>query len=66
MGNFFEDTMQGLVEALEIKNGGIQLIEKEDMPAPTFTTVSDDTCNTREVKGLNLNIDLAYPVGETG
>ncbi len=36
MSKFFDDTMQGLMEALEIKNGNIPLIEKDGMPAPTF------------------------------
>ena len=36
MSKFFDETMQGLLEAVAIKNGGIALDEKEDMPAPTF------------------------------
>lgn len=36
MSNFFEETMQGLLEAAEIAKGDITLTEKEDMPAPTF------------------------------
>ncbi len=36
MSTFFDDTMQGLLEALEIKNGNIPIVEKKDMPAPTF------------------------------
>lgn len=36
MGNFFDDTMQGLLQAVEIEKGNIPLIEKEDMPAKTF------------------------------
>lgn len=38
MGNFFDDTMQGLLEAIEIKKGNISVMQKENMPAPTFTT----------------------------
>ena len=37
MGDFFDNTMQGLLEAVEIERGEIPLVQKEDMPAPTFT-----------------------------
>lgn len=40
MSKFFEETMQGLLEAVAIDKGEIPLSEKEDMPAPTF--VADD------------------------
>ena len=33
---FFEDVIQGLNEVIEIENGNIQLIRKENMPADTF------------------------------
>lgn len=36
MSNFFEETMQGLLEAAEIAKGNITLTERENMPAPTF------------------------------
>ena len=36
MSNFFEETMQGLLEAAEIAKGNITLTEREDMPVPTF------------------------------
>lgn len=36
MSKFFEETMQGLLEAVAIDKGEIPLIEKEDMPATTF------------------------------
>lgn len=41
MSTFFDETMQGLLEAVEIEKGNISLIPKEDMPAPTFV-VSDN------------------------
>lgn len=34
--HFFDETMQGLLEAAEIAKGNITLIEWENMPAPTF------------------------------
>ena len=36
MSNFFDETMQGLLEAAEITKGNITLTELENMPAPTF------------------------------
>ena len=36
MSTFFEDTMQGLLEAVDMEKGNIPLEEKENMPAPTF------------------------------
>ena len=36
MSNFFDETMQGLLEAAEITKGNITLTEWENMPAPTF------------------------------
>ena len=42
MSNFFDETMQGLLEAAEIAKGNIPLTEREDMPAPTFYVADDD------------------------
>ena len=36
MSNFFDETMQGLLEAAEITKGNITLTEWENMPGPTF------------------------------
>lgn len=36
MSKFFEETMQGLLEAVAIEKGEIPVEEKENMPAPTF------------------------------
>lgn len=36
MSQFFEETMQGLLEAVVIEQGQISLEKKENMPAPTF------------------------------
>ena len=37
MSKFFDETMQGLLEAVAIDKGEIPLVEKKNMPAPTFT-----------------------------
>ena len=42
MSNFFDETMQGLLEAAEIAKGNIPLTERENMPAPTFYVVDND------------------------
>lgn len=42
MGKFFDDTMQGLLEAVEIEKGNLPLKERKDMPAPTFYVADDD------------------------
>ena len=36
MSQFFDETMQGLLEAVAIDKGEITLSEKNSMPAPTF------------------------------
>ena len=42
MSKFFEDTMQGLLEALEIEKGNIALTEKPNMPGKTFYVADND------------------------
>lgn len=36
MSRFFDDTTQGLLEAVAINKGEIHLLKKKDMSAPTF------------------------------
>ena len=36
VSKFFDETMQGLLEAAEIAKGNITLTERENMTAPTF------------------------------
>lgn len=36
MSNFFDDTMQGLLEAVEIEKGNIPLAKRKEMAAPTY------------------------------
>lgn len=42
MSKFFDETMQGLLEAIEIEKGDIPLTEREGMPAKTFYVADDD------------------------
>lgn len=59
MGNFFDDTMQGLLEAVGIENGDISLMQKENMPAPTFTAADrekeliDEIVNLRKEQNMS-------------
>ena len=43
MSNFFDDTMQGLLEAVEIEKGTIPLTERKEMVAPTYNVCNSDT-----------------------
>lgn len=43
MSKFFDDTMQGLMEAIEIERGSIPLTERKDMSASTFYVSESDT-----------------------
>lgn len=43
MSKFFDDTMQGLLEAIEIEKGSIPLTERKEMEAPTFYVSDSDT-----------------------
>lgn len=42
MSKFFDETMQGLLEAVAIEKGGVTLKEIENMPAPTFVAVEKE------------------------
>lgn len=42
MSSFFDDTMQGLLEAVEIEKGSVPLTEKKGMPAKTFYVSDED------------------------
>lgn len=42
MSKFFDETMQGLLEATEIERGSFPLAEREGMPAPTYYVSNND------------------------
>lgn len=46
--NFFEDLKNGLLEAVEIEKGNIQMQEKENMPAKTYVVKSEIKKETEE------------------
>lgn len=49
MSKFYEDTMQGLLEAVEIERRKVPLTERENMPAKTYY-VADSDKKTSEKK----------------
>ncbi len=49
MGNFFEDTMQGLLEAVEIEKGNVPLTERKWMPSKTFYVSNNDEALVDEI-----------------
>lgn len=59
MSKFFDETMQGLLEAVAIEKGEIPLVKKEDMPAPTFVAAEKEKALIDELislrKGQNLS-----------
>lgn len=61
MSTFFEDTMQGLLEAVDMEKGNIPLKEKENMPAPTFIAsekereLIDEVVTLRKEQNMSQN-----------
>lgn len=43
MSTFFEDTMTGLLQAISIEKGNIQVEEITGMPAETYRVTRDDS-----------------------
>lgn len=39
---FYDDLEKSLLEAIEIEKGNLPLIQKENMPAPTFTVLDQE------------------------
>lgn len=46
--NFFEDLKNGLLEAIEIEKGNIQMQEKKNMPTKTFVVKCEVNKETEE------------------
>lgn len=61
MSQFFDDTMQGLLEAVEMEKGHIPMIQKEGMPAATFIAADkekeliDELINLRKEQNMSQN-----------
>lgn len=68
MSKFFDDTMQGLLEAIEIEKGSVPLTERKDMAATTFYVSDSDTelinCLVEIRKNENISqSELAKMIG---
>ena len=68
MSKFFDDTMQGLLEAVEIEKGNIPLVPKTNMSAPTFVAAEKERelidQMVRLRKELNMSqVQLAHLTG---
>lgn len=59
MGTFFDDTMQGLLEAIAIDKGEMPLTEKNDMPAPTFVASEMEKELIQEVVNLGKEQNIS-------
>ena len=59
MSKFFDDTMQGLLEAVAIDKGEIPLVEKEDMPAPTLIALEREKELIQEVTRLRKERNIS-------
>ena len=59
MSKFFDDTMQGLLEAVAIDRGEIPLVEKEDMPAPTLIASEGEKEPIQEVTKLRKEKNIS-------
>lgn len=43
MGTFFEDTMTGLLQAISIEKGNIQMEKITNMPSDTYRVAKEDS-----------------------
>lgn len=68
MSRFFEETMQGLLEAIEMEKGEVPLVEKKNMPALTFVAADaeqkliDEIVQIRKERSISQS-DLAKIIG---
>ena len=53
MSKFYEETMQSLLQVVEISKGTIPVAQVNDVPAKTYRAVTD---NTRETVATNSKI----------
>jgi len=68
MGKFFDDTMQGLLEATAINKGEVPLVAKENMPALTLIATEKEKKLIDELVQLRkqANISQAELARRTG
>lgn len=59
MSKFFDDTMQGLMEAISIEKGDIPLNEKTDMPSKTLVASEMEKDLIQEVVNLRKEQNIS-------
>ena len=59
MSRFFDDTIQGLVEAVIIEKGNIPLTKKEGMPAPTYIVEEKEQNLIDEMIRIRKNLNMS-------
>lgn len=59
MGRFFDDTMQGLLEAVVIDKGKVPLSSKEEMPAPTLIASEKERQLIHEITSLRKEQNIS-------
>jgi len=59
MSNFFDETMQGLLETVDINKGNVSLTEKKDMPAPTFIASDAEKALIDEVVSIRKEQNIS-------
>lgn len=59
MSKFFDDAMQGLLEAIEIEKGSIPLTERKEMMAPTFYVLESDTELINQLVDIRKNENIS-------
>lgn len=59
MSTFFDETLQGLLEAVAIEKGNIPLTHKEDMPAPTLYVAEKDQLLVEELVSIRKELHIS-------
>lgn len=59
MSKFFDETMQGLLEAVAMEKGEIPVIEKEGLPAPTYVAADKEKKIIDEIVRIRKEQDMS-------
>ncbi len=59
MSKFFDETLQGLLEAVVIEKGEVPLTLKEDMPAPTYYVADKDKNLIDEMVSIRKKLNIS-------
>ena len=59
MSKFFDETLQGLLEAVVIEKGEIPLTLRENMPAPTFYVAEKDVILIEKMVSIRKELNIS-------